>query len=587
MGAGRRVEGNVTGTSQHLILSASLSSVTGSALATRAVSEGPADSLPQVVDRLAAQLLGLAAGMEGAQLASLTSASLPAIRLFLAGQAALHRADIEGAVRLFREAIDLDSSFALAGLQICRMALVTVQAGREGACRIALAGRDRLSLADRALLNASPMELVSEAELFAGLNAAVRAYPGRPDNWYALGDAHFLVGGLAGEERWAERADNAYRKGWLVDSVEAAAMGESRIAEPILEMVELAQMRHDTAEVMRLVESALAVDSTSDRARVLMWHRALVMGDSARAAYWKGFDSASQKVTQRIVIFMVWTGIGVIDKDRAWSADAVRLRAHDPGYTTFAFSLAALNAGRPDDIPRPGPSHGYEANNVHRQRIRWALSWDGDTTVALESVRLLSRSIEAPASGEGAFQQLFDICTVGEWQASRGDYTAAAAAISRLRQARVDSLMTDAGRTARYVSFCATLLDAMRASGLGLPGAREKVAAADSVAGEFIFVICCYERLGDANIQIARLWERQGDLHAALRAVARRAERFGRAPLYMSTFLREEGRLAALTGDTARAVRAYRHYLAYRDNPQASLKPAVDSVRRELAALEN
>ena len=78
----------------------------------------------------------------------------------------------------------------------------------------------------------------------------------------------------------------------------------------------------------------------------------------------------------------------------------------------------------------------------------------------------------------------------------------------------------------------------------------------------------------------------EGDPHAALRAIARRPT-VPRAPLYMSTFLREEGRLAALTGDTARAVRAYRHYLAYRNNPQASLKPGVDSVRRELAALEN
>jgi len=31
---------------------------------------------------------------------------------------------------------------------------------------------------------------------------------------------------------------------------------------------------------------------------------------------------------------------------------------------------------------------------------------------------------------------------------------------------------------------------------------------------------------------------------------------------YMSTFLREEGRLAAITGDTAGAVRGLRHYRA-------------------------
>ncbi len=90
----------------------------------------------------------------------------------------------------------------------------------------------------------------------------------------------------------------------------------------------------------------------------------------------------------------------------------------------------------------------------------------------------------------------------------------------------------------------------------------------------------------DVNIQIAQLWEREGDPHAALRAIARRSERFSWAPLYLSTLLREEGRLAALTGDTARAVSAYRHYLAFRPDPQASLKPGVDSIRAQLAALE-
>jgi hypothetical protein len=175
---------------------------------------------------------------------------------------------------------------------------------------------------------------------------------------------------------------------------------------------------------------------------------------------------------------------------------------------------------------------------------------------------------------------------VGEWQASRGAYVAVARAISRLREARIDSRIPDAGATSRYASLCATLLDAMRASALRLPRAREKVAAADSVARDLIFVICCGERVSDANIRIARLWEREGDLDAALRAIERRSDRFRWAPLYMSTFLREEGRLAALTGDTARAVDAYRRYLAFRSNPQASLKPGVDSIRQQLAALE-
>ncbi len=588
LGTGGRVDGTVTGTRQHLMLSASLVRPAGSPRVSRAMVAGPADSVAHLADRLAVQLLGMSAGMAEDRLTLLADASLPAVQLYIAGLAAARRADMETAISRYSQATDVDSTFTLAALQVCRSGTWTALQQSVRACRIARAGRDRLSPADRALLDAHPTEWASAAEMLTGLNAAVREYPDRPENWYALGDAHYAVGELSGEQRWAERAAEAYQRGWLVDSAMVTeAMGVPPVAEPMLSVVELAQMRHDTAEVVRLAASVLAVDSASDLARTLMWHRALVTNDSAREAFWNGIGSASQKVTMFIILFINWTGIGADDREHARAADAVRLRAHDPGYGPYALTIEALNGGRPDDVPREGPSPGYAANKVHRARIRSALSWDGDTAVALESVRLLNRFLETPASGEGARQQLFDACTVGEWQASHGEYAATAKALARLRQARVDSTMIDPGKTARYVSLCATLLDAMRASGLRLPGAREKVAAADSVAREFIFQICCGERVNDANIQIARLWEREGDLHAALRAVARRGERFRWAPLYMSTFLREEGRLAALTGDTARAVDAWRRYLMFRNNPQASLKPGVDSIRAQLAALES
>jgi hypothetical protein len=58
------------------------------------------------------------------------------------------------------------------------------------------------------------------------------------------------------------------------------------------------------------------------------------------------------------------------------------------------------------------------------------------------------------------------------------------------------------------------------------------------------------------------------------------------APYFMTTFLREEGRLSALTGDTAAAMRAYRHYLGLRYDPEPRLRPEVERVRRELAMLQ-
>jgi hypothetical protein len=87
-----------------------------------------------------------------------------------------------------------------------------------------------------------------------------------------------------------------------------------------------------------------------------------------------------------------------------------------------------------------------------------------------------------------------------------------------------------------------------------------------------------------ANLEVARLRERQGDPAAALNAVRRRSYAYHLTD-YLATHLREEGRLATLTGDRAGAIRAYRHYLVLRSDPEPSLRPGVDSVRAALAKL--
>jgi hypothetical protein len=108
--------------------------------------------------------------------------------------------------------------------------------------------------ADRALLDANPPAWASSTEMFAGLNAAVVGYPDRPENWYALGDAHFRTGELSGEGRWAESAEEAYRRGWMLDSADAARTAtEPRIPEPMLH-----HRRTGTAEARHRGGDALA-----------------------------------------------------------------------------------------------------------------------------------------------------------------------------------------------------------------------------------------------------------------------------------------------------------------------------------------
>jgi hypothetical protein len=85
------------------------------------------------------------------------------------------------------------------------------------------------------------------------------------------------------------------------------------------------------------------------------------------------------------------------------------------------------------------------------------------------------------------------------------------------------------------------------------------------------------------NLMLARWFEERGDTAGAFRAARRQNLHFytvAPAQLY------EEGRLSALNGDTASAVRAYEHYLVLRDQPDSG--PVADQVRQartHLAAL--
>jgi serine/threonine protein kinase len=77
----------------------------------------------------------------------------------------------------------------------------------------------------------------------------------------------------------------------------------------------------------------------------------------------------------------------------------------------------------------------------------------------------------------------------------------------------------------------------------------------------------------------------RAEVAAALAAVRRRS--MGLAPFpHHVTYLREEGRLAALAGDRDGAIRAYRHYLALRSEVDPALQPEIRRVREELEAVE-
>jgi hypothetical protein len=87
------------------------------------------------------------------------------------------------------------------------------------------------------------------------------------------------------------------------------------------------------------------------------------------------------------------------------------------------------------------------------------------------------------------------------------------------------------------------------------------------------------------DARLARLFATHGDHRGALAAVRRRTFPLSDQGFLLPSYLREEGRLAALTGDRAGAIRAYSRYFAMRADPEPELRPQVAEVKAELARL--
>jgi TolB-like protein len=591
IGAGKVVEGTVVGSPARLVLSASIRPVGEHQPGPRVTVTGPEDSLPVLVDRLTAQLVGIdaGAGVDRQRLASLISNSLPAVRAFAKGRAELRRGHLEDAARYFHEATVLDSTFALAARELARVAgWIGWGEGEARGRHLTWLGRDRLSPVDRALLEAGRDQWASAPAMFASRRAMVAAYPDQPRSWYDLGDAYFHWGILAGQDSALEQARSAFQRGWTIDSAttldSVATVRSPLFAEPLTHMVDLAQLAGDTADVLRLTALGLQADTAGEQAHYLRWHQALARGEGARPAFWAN-QTRTRGLPRLVFLFTQWTGIAVEDAARAVAEDMIGASGDYAAELRKIRRQLALNGGRPAEAKSEFPA--TPSRSESRDRILAALYWQGDTVGMAELARRLVTlpKVPDPDSRERR-EQYQDLCDGFQWRLSQGETEGAAEAVELLRTAHVPGLSAgDSAGFARFTNLCAALLQALQVGTSAHPLARARLAHLDSLARTDVFEVCCGEAVQGANLVVARVAEFQGDLPLALRAVRRRASGFGLVPIFISTFLREEGRLSALTGDTVAAIRAYRHYLALRRDPEPALRPEVEQVRTELAAL--
>jgi serine/threonine-protein kinase len=560
VGAGRLLQGDIVGTRGHVTLNASiLDASNGHSLAQAAV-EGSPDSVPQLVDLLAIKLLALGAREGQARLVSLTSTSLPSLRSYLDGETALRQGAYRAAAQKFQEALAQDSTFALAGLGYAR-ALEWFGGFSDQQLAVAWRYRDRLAPRDRALLEVyigkrypAP---TGRRDYIKSAERLVELAPDSPAAWYRLGDELFHFGPLVGLPDALPHAKQAFDRALALDSSFAPALEH---------LTELAAGLGDTAGIRRGFQLLERNDSASPDVAARRWHTAALLGDTA------GIDAALANDSV-LTVGPIWLFLYAM-------AEPLVMRGTSETFSR-AYTRAATESEREQFAlfwhqfevvrghPLRGPAIDFSDPDWLSAAVLDAVFAGGDSVQAHRAGVLLQSRLRRPVSLDES--ELWARFAAGEYAMASGNRQLAARVAADLRTAPSPP---DSAWRVEPARACALFLQVQLSRDPSALAALDSLLLNPTRQGWAAF----------GNLIAAREHERRGDIPGALAAVRRRVYGLGHFPPYV-TYLREEGRLAALTGDRAGAARAYRHYLVLRSDPDSALRPQQDSVRAELAAL--
>ncbi len=595
LGSGRVVLGEIVSTSTRIAIDARVLGVNDSLLTTATVRGSP-DSLFVLIDRLTTQLLVGITGEPPRRIAELTSTSLSAVRAYLDGRAASRRGEVAKAISHFTDALAQDSTFALAALGMASSGAWSQQSGQSAALRRGLqtgyALRDRLTRRDQLLFEAYVLPNTatqhSAAAQFAGWQRAIDAAPESAEAQYEYGDRLYHTGAQLGFSDTDARARAAFERALSLDST---------FVSPLAHLVEMAARERDRGRTRTLSTLYTSDAAAADAGDYVHWRVALALGDAQVLTQLRARrDTIGITALNRIIGFGQTDGIGLADVDAAASelrrrVDARTVQAANvpPGLTLHSWALnrghrsAASDAAELLRNAEPMAAGSsivfFDPDQVPALA---ALFWDGDSVAASGAFMRIAQNVaSARPTGSGALARYYtNLCVAGLEQFVRGRPQAVAPIAERLRvggAARDSAAMHGADPT-----LCLAMLDAIVANARSAPAAAAAVARRATMLAAAPYAFC--RDVG--NLVGARLYESRGVPALALRAVRRRPYDWDTGPLYLTTYLREEGRLATRTGDSAGAIRAYERLLALRAGADAVYEPEAAAVRAQLDALQ-
>ncbi len=580
LGAERIVIGSVVGGTSRLVLTATVVDVASQRTTGQVTVEGPADSISTLVDRLAGKLLVLDAG-EDASLISRTTESLSSLRAFLSGQAAFRRGNYTVALRNYEDALRLDSTFALAAVQLARTAdRLHVLEPQARALTLAWREREALDARARSLLMALtgpayPMPSESGDQMDAW-ERLIDLTPDRAESWFELAARLIHEGAAVGITDAQSRGVLALRRALQLDPGHASA--RELLATTTARGAGVAEQHPNGAG---------AADSSLPLAPFLEWRAAIVRGDSTALRRLRHtLPTLGSRNLRAIAVAAQLEALSPGDGRLALQQLRARAaRVEERIDVALGDHALALNQGRGQDALAAIDRLAQLQPGAHahlRLRVLDALYGDGDPAVAAAAAATLRRSGVVHAAAEPATRavQLADACVLAQWRLQQADTSGIRQAIEWLRAEPLRAAALPPPVAAGPLA-CAEFLHAGLAVVLAQPNASSLVARLDSLA---FTAGVCGDAIAYVPLLIARLHERLGEPRGALDAIRRREQLVG-WPRYLATELREEGRYASLVGATEAARSAFSRYLALRTQPDARLRPQVEEVRRELVAV--